>query len=174
MKTNKKLIISLLILCFVFTVTAGAKLTGAYLLDRVSATTDFSGGTIDCRVIPSSESGAHTVSVENTGTADGYIRASVTAVWQNDAGDTYYKTPGEGVDYAIEFSDAWEKSADGYWYFKQAAKAGDVTDPLILGVTECGSSKPEGYRLHLDVTANIIQAEPDGRPADDAWGVDIW
>lgn len=79
--------------------------------------------------------------------------------------------PVEGVDYTVDWSDSsWIKGTDGYWYYAQAVAPDALT--AVLTDTATAVSAPDGYRLHLQILATAIQAQP-ANAVQEAWGVTL-
>ena len=65
----------------------------------------------------------------------------------------------------------WEKSADGYYYYKQEVEAEDSTTKLISNMETIGEV-PEGYTLSVEILAEAIQIENNQKALKDAWKLD--
>lgn len=106
-----------------------------------------------------------------------YVRAVIVVTWQDDAGNVYSVKPVEGDDYVLERDTANWFQKDGFYYHKAMVNSGDNTEILIK---ECyqKAEAPDGYKLHVEIIAQTIQAlggtDADGTPAvTDAWGVEV-
>ena len=116
------------------------------------------------------------VNVENTGNVSAYIRAAIVVTWQDADGNVAPETPVPGKDYSISLAEGnWSaKQDDGYYYYKNAVKAGKTTSALIeeaKQIAEYGD-----YKLVIEILAQTIQADgvdSNGKtPVELAWGED--
>lgn len=178
-KLNTKQLSLLISLLLVLTITVGGTL--AYIITKTDMVTNiFKPTEVTCEVVePGWEDGKLTkskVTVKNTGDVAAYIRAAIVVTWQNDQGQVLADVPVVGDDYTITLkvgeSEAWIES-DGYYYHKTPVSAKQNTNTSIL-VEECtvtGTAPVDGYKLHVEIIADAIQAEP-ADAVTEAWGVD--
>ena len=130
------------------------------------------------------ESVSKIVTVKNTGESDAYIR-----VWVNTAisepGDPItnpliknlpltIEVEGETVELIdIDYNTAdWEQGEDGYWYYDEALKAGETTEPLFENVTfhKLMGNAYQNSRTIVDVSAEATQVANNGTSAMTAAG----
>lgn len=113
------------------------------------------------------------VKVTNEGTADAYVRATVSVYWEDDAGNQLWEAPIEGTDYTMDWGDTlagqadprWIAGADGYYYWSQPVGAKGSTANLIDVATRL--TQPQGKHLVVDIATQALQANQ--KAFDDAW-----
>lgn len=127
---------------------------------------------VSCQVEEVFENGVkEDVQIRNTGDIDAYIRAAVIVTFLSDDGKVLSASPKEGADYSVTWgADGWQKGADGYWYYKKSVAPGNATSVLLETAT--AMTAPAGYRLHIQIVATAIQAQPENA-VKDAWGVHV-
>ena len=111
-----------------------------------------------------------TLAVQNTGTAQAYIRASYAVNWMDGEENIVAAVP-EDYSYALdENQGAWVEGVDGYFYYPAPVAPGEETPSLLT----CSVSRPENpvYTLSVEVVAEAIQSNPAGA-AEEAWGVTV-
>ena len=142
-------------LAFIMTETSGKKNTFTPAQVSCKVNEDFNGA------VKSS------VTVENTGETDAYIRAAVSITWMKneDASDQTVaaRVPAEGVDYDIAYLEntGWMKGGDGYWYYQTPVAPGADTGVLIRECRQlAGANVPQGYHLSVEIVASAIQSSP--------------
>ncbi len=170
-KLNKGRIIALSLILAVIALSAVGG-TVAYLFDRTeSVTNSFSPVQVSCLIQETFNDGElvkENVSVKNTSDIPAYIRAAVVVTWTDLTGGISAKAPISGVDYVIEFgSGAWERGADGYYYYSVPVDSGAQTDVLITSVRPL--TYKTGYTLTVEVLAEAIQSSP-ANVVTDTWG----
>lgn len=121
------------------------------------------------------------VKIQNTGSADAYIRASVIFTWVDSEGNVYGEEPKEwssntnSGDYTITWcglaeNGGWILGTDGYYYYKNKVGPSELTTVLF---TDCklveGISIPEGYNFSVEILSQSIQSNPD-QAIIDSWG----
>ncbi len=137
-----------------------------------SVTNTFTPTPVACTVIEDpfeqGESSVKTnVSVQNTGEADAYIRATIVVTWQNEAGEVLGKTPVLNEDYTLSINEktdknpegGWKKGNDGYWYCIKADAVDDTKTAVLINPCEALTSQGD-YTLSVEILAQAIQAEP--------------
>ena len=120
----------------------------------------------------------------NTGEVNAYLRVAFSASWMttDDEGNrviapedvlspTDLTTTEFGDDYTID----WDNTSNwqyyqGYFYYLSPLEPGGETPVLITSVTPKDSA--ENYQFRFDVSAQLIQAEPEDA-VKNAWGVVI-
>lgn len=109
------------------------------------------------------------ITVENTGNIDAYIRVRLVSYWIDESGAIVSKS--SEMPTFTKASD-WIQDAgnDTYYYTKKVAPDASTTTLLDSDITLRLSS--EGYRQVVEVFAEAIQAEPD-EAVTDSWNVTI-
>lgn len=112
------------------------------------------------------------VSVHNEGDVPVYIRVALVPTWKD--GNNATGLVAEGTYSLTLGSNKWFKSADGFYYYKEAVAAGAKTEILI---TECKPNANlgeayQGKKFELDVIATMIQAAPP-EAVEEAWKVSV-
>lgn len=91
---------------------------------------------------------------------DAFVRVKVELVGKLANGTT--KT----VPLTIDYNDAkWVKAADGWYYYKQGLKTGEITEPLFKTVTLSGADMDnswQGAKIEIKVTAQGLQTANNG------------
>lgn len=110
-----------------------------------------------------------------------YVRAAIVVTWE-DANGVLATPPVEGTDYEITLNtgDWFEKDwfeKDGFYYLKEPI-IGGKTAVLIEELRELKDAPKDGYKLHVEIISQTIQAlgstDGGGTPAvTDAWGVSV-
>lgn len=105
------------------------------------------------------------VKVTNKSDFSAYVRATYTVYWKDAAGNIDASVPADACE--INTTD-WTYSNGVYYYNKGAVAAGGTTSNFI---NRCKpkDSAPEGYRLVVEVSAEVVQAEPV-QAVIDVWG----
>ena len=105
--------------------------------------------------------------IKNTGASDAWVRVKV---------EKNIKLQGEGtpdtglVELTLNTTDWTEK--DGYYYYKEALKPGEVTAPIFTAVTfkpDMGNEY-QNATATVDVTAQAVQTANNGATVMDAQG----
>ena len=150
------------LLAVVAVLTVGVTL--AYLHDMTDPLEEhFVPVEVACRVVMSDrEDIAENVAVMNTGDISAYIRVATVVTWVSESsGTTYGGGPLLGSDYTVTMGDGgWFMGSDGFYYYKNAVAAGDVTPYLYASVAAVEGQAPEGYRLSVRFLASAIQSAP--------------
>ena len=106
-------------------------------------------------------------SVKNDGDIPALIRVKLVLNWVDKEGNVVADTGDLPVP---AFRDDWQQLG-GFLYYRSLVPAGGVTVPVVKALDE--GEVPEGLHLQTIVLAEAIQAEPDGRAAQEAWGVTL-
>ena len=105
--------------------------------------------------------------IKNTGASDAWVRVKVEKSIKLKGEDT----PDTGlVELALNTADWTEK--DGYYYYKEALKPGEVTAPIFTAVTfkpDMGNEY-QNATATVDVTAQAVQTANNGATVMDAQG----
>ena len=184
MKTKKLIIITslVLILAMALTGTVYAILHGASNTATNTLTPD-SDNTPE--VAETFENGVkYNVKFTNTADYSVYVRAAVVVTWQNADGEVYSVRPitntnASIADYQLDIdSTDWFFDAEsGLYYYKHPVPGGESTTVLLNNCRQTGTA-PAGYKLHVELVCQTVQAKgttDDGNvPAVvDAWGVTL-
>ena len=167
-KRSKKTYIMLFSLALILTMTVGGTL--AFLI-----ATD---GPIVNTFLPTKTSISveenFDVTIKNNGNISAYVRAMVVVTWQNDAGEVLGVKPVSGTDYnMILDGNGWDtNTSDSFYYYKTPVAANSSTGVLIDKCKQLQAAPQEGYKLHVEILAQSIQAEPASVVADN-WGVTV-
>lgn len=105
------------------------------------------------------------VKVKNIGNIDGFMRATLSAVWLTEAGDI---AP-DAVDPLVFDQHANWFYHEGFYYYKIRVAPGETTENLIDAF---GLPTKAGLRFELQVIASSIQADPD-EAVEHAWPVQV-
>lgn len=140
--------------------------TAAFLVTKTEPVEEaFAYAQVSCEVTRSGSA----LAVQNTGTAQAYIRASYAVNWRDGEGYIAAAAP-EDYSCDLEENPQWEKGEDGYFYYPAPVDPGGETPSLLT----CSVSRPEEpvYTLSVEVVAEAIQSTP-AEAAEDAWGVTV-
>ena len=154
---------AVLLIAVILLITTAVGSTAAFLVTKTEPVVEaFAYAQVSCQVTDA-------LAVQNTGTAQAYIRASYAVNWRDVNGNIAAVTP-EGYSCDLDPQDAWVEGGDGYFYYPDPVDPGDETPSLLT----CGVSRPENpeYTLSVEVVAEAIQSDP-AEAAEDAWGVTV-
>ena len=154
---------AVLLIAVLLLVSTAVGSTAAFLVTKTEPVVeDFAYAQVSCQV-------TDTLAVQNTGTAQAYIRASYAVNWLDGDGNIAAAAP---EDYSCDLAEnpQWEKGGDGYFYYPYPVAPGDETPSLLT----CSVYYPENpkYTLSVEVVAEAIQSNP-AEAAEDAWGVRV-
>lgn len=139
--------------------------TAAFLVTKTEPVVeDFAYAQVSCQV-------TDTLAVQNTGTAQAYIRASYAVNWLDGGGNIVAAVPEDySCDLVKDPQGAWVEGGDGYFYYPDPVDPGDEMPSLLT----CSVSCPENpkYTLSVEVVAEAIQSNP-AEAAEDAWSVRV-
>lgn len=112
------------------------------------------------------------LTVENTGEMDVYVRVRFVSNWVN--GTDLMAKPSEIPVVADLDTGNWIYDATNYtYYYKHKLEAdGDKTPDLLAGGTITLKVSSEGYNQTFEVVSEAIQAEPDDAVIE-AWGATV-
>ena len=158
---------AVLLIAVLLLITTAVGSTAAFLVTETGPVVeDFAYAQVSCQVTRS----GNALAVQNTGTAQAYIRASYAVNWLDGEENIVVAAP-EGYSYDLdENQGAWVDGGDGYFYYPYPVAPGDETPSLLT----CSVSRPEEpeYTLSVEVVAEAIQSDP-AEAAADAWGVTV-
>lgn len=109
------------------------------------------------------------ITVENTGNIDAYIRVRLVSYWIDESGAIVSKSS-EMPTFGI--ADDWIPDAGNYTYYYTKKVAPDAFTTTLLDSDITLRLSSEGYRQVVEVFAEAIQAEPD-EAVTDSWNVTI-
>lgn len=115
-----------------------------------------------------------------------YVRAAIVVTWEDASGNILATPPVDSdvldpdvvdPDYKIDLNtSAWFKKGE-FYYYRTPIYSGN-TLPLINRLTKLKDAPKDGYKLHVEIISQTIQAlgstDDGGTPAvTDAWGVSV-
>ena len=111
------------------------------------------------------------VKIQNTGTTDAFIRATVVVTWQDAKGVVYAQKPVKNVDYAINWvKDDWTDLTGDYYYYKNKVAPNAETKVLFTDCKPLKAAPMDGYTLHVEIIGQGIQAQGiPGETYANAW-----
>lgn len=156
---------AVLLIAVLLLISTAVGATAAFLVTKTGPVVeDFAYAQVSCQV-------TDTLAVQNTGTAQAYIRASYAVNWLDREENIVAAVP---EDYSCDLAEnpqgAWVDGGDGYFYYPDPVDPGGETPSLLT----CSVLCPEepAYTLSVEVVAEAIQSTPAGA-AEDAWGVTV-
>lgn len=156
---------AVLLIAVLLLITTAVGSTAAFLVTKTGPVVEaFAYAQVSCQVTDA-------LAVQNTGTAQAYIRASYAVNWRDGEGIIAAVTPdGYSCDLVKDPQGAWVEGGDGYFYYPDPVDPGGETPSLLT----CSVSRPEDpeYTLSVEVVAEAIQSNP-AEAAADAWGVTV-
>lgn len=160
---------AVLLIAVLLLVSTAVGSTAAFLVTKTKPVVeDFAYAQVSCQVTRSDNA----LAVQNTGTAQAYIRASYAVNWRLDGDENIAAAVPE--DYSCDLVEnpqgAWVEGGDGYFYYPYPVDPGDEAPSLLT----CSAPYPEypGYTLSVEVVAEAIQSNPAGA-AEEAWDVTV-
>ena len=159
---------AVLLIAVLLLITTAVGSTAAFLVTKTEPVEEaFAYAQVSCQVTQS----GNALGVQNTGTAQAYIRASYAVNWLDVNGNIVAAAP-EGYSCGLveDPQDAWVEGGDGYFYYPYPVDPGSETPSLLT----CSVSRPENpeYTLSVEVVAEAIQSDP-AEAAEEAWGVAV-
>lgn len=154
-----------LALALVLTLTAGGTL--AYLVSNTGAVTNtFTPAKPKIEIVEKFDGEVKKeITVKNTGDINVYVRVMLVASYQDAAGvcGTHAdKVPSSVLPDSDYNNTDWVKGSDGYYYYRTALASGATTNNLLAkGKTIVLNQQENCCKMHVDVLAQAIQAEPD-------------
>lgn len=154
---------AVLLIAVLLLISTAVGSTAAFLVTKTGPVVEnFAYAQVSCQV-------TDTLAVQNTGTAQAYIRASYAVNWLDREENIVAAVP---EDYSCDLAEnpQWEKGGDGYFYYPDPVDPGDEAPSLLT----CSVSCPEDpeYTLSVEVVAEAIQSNP-AEAAEEAWGVTV-
>lgn len=154
---------AVLLIAVLLLITTAVGSTAAFLVTKTEPVVEaFAYAQFSCQV-------TDTLAVQNTGTAQAYIRASYAVNWLDREENIVAAVP---EDYSCDLAEnpQWGKGGDGYFYYPYPVDPGDEAPSLLT----CSVSRPENpeYTLSVEVVAEAIQSTP-AEAAEDAWSVRV-
>lgn len=181
MKNNKKVI--LIPALTTFLLTFGSISSVAYFTAEDTVTNVFSAAHADIEIPENPETGPYDwgvdtkkVSIKNTSeTMDGYVRAAIFPQIKNADGNienqptnTFTTPTGNKLAYGdivLVLADNWSDNflyKNGYFYYKNILKFGEITPELLQGVVLSETANKELYKdktIDVEVISTIVQKE---------------
>lgn len=158
---------AVLLIAVLLLISTAVGSTAAFLVTKTEPVVeDFAYAQVSCQVTRSGSA----LAVQNTGTAQAYIRASYAVNWLDGDENIAAAVP---EDYSCDLDEnqgAWVDGGDGYFYYPYPVDPGGETPSLLT----CSVLRPEEpvYTLSVEVVAEAIQSNP-AEAAEDAWGVTV-
>lgn len=156
---------AVLLIAVLLLITTAVGSTAAFLVTKTGPVEEsFAYAQVSCQVTDA-------LAVQNTGTAQAYIRASYAVNWLDGKGNIAAAVPeGYSCDLDEDPQGAWIDGEDGYFYYPYPVAPGGETPSLLT----CSPSYPEepAYTLSVEVVAEAIQSDP-AEAAEEAWGVRV-
>lgn len=155
---------AVLLIAVLLLISTAVGSTAAFLVTKTGPVEEsFAYAQVSCQVTDA-------LAVQNTGTAQAYIRASYAVNWRLDGEESIAAAVPEGYSCDLAENPQWEKGEDGYFYYPYPVAPGDETPSLLT----CSPSYPEepAYTLSVEVVAEAIQSTP-AEAAEEAWGVTV-
>lgn len=163
-KMNKKLLVMLVSATLLLTFAVSG--TVAYLADATGGVVNtFQPASVEPQINEKFENDVKTdVTITNVGSTDGYFRAAIVVTWRDGNGNIYPAMPAEGTDkdYTISLNlgtgaEQWTLS-NGFYYYNQVLSPEEVSANLINSCIPVEGKAPEGYKLHVAIAAQGVQA----------------
>ena len=157
---------AVLLIAVILLITTAVGSTAAFLVTKTEPVEEaFAYAQVSCQVTRSGSA----LGVQNTGTAQAYIRASYAVNWLDGDGSIVAAAPEDYSCDPVE-NPQWEKGEDGYFYYPYPVDPRGETPSLLT----CSVSYPEdpAYTLSVEVVAEAIQSNP-AEAAEEAWGVTV-
>lgn len=156
---------AVLLIAVILLITTAVGSTAAFLVTKTDPVEEsFAYAQVSCQVTDA-------LAVQNTGTAQVYIRASYAVNWRDGEGKIAAAEPeGYSCDLVKDPQGAWVEGEDGYFYYPDPVAPGDEAPSLLTCIVSCPED-PE-YTLSVEVVAEAIQSNP-AEAAEEAWGVRV-
>lgn len=166
---NKKLTILFLSLALIMMAAAA----GTYAL--LTATTSpienqFRPSDVACQVNENfTGTEKSNITVENTGSADEFVRVDLVTYRVNDKGQ---RIGGTATIPALTLGNDWFKGTDGFYYYKKPVAPGETTATALCSnaITLQTYDDADGGKQVIEVFAECIQSEPD-KVVNNSWQV---
>lgn len=155
-KTKTILVLAMVVLVLACAVGG----TIAFLIDTTGAVTNtFTPAKVTCAVVegdfsPGVSTTKNNVKIQNTGTTDAWIRATVVANWVVGEGNNAKVVAPCDITFALPTE--WILK-DGYYYYSQPVPANEYTADLITRYT-APTGGPEGAHLEMTIVCQVVQS----------------
>lgn len=174
MRKSRKLLPGLVILVLVLALAVGG--VYSYMFARTEdAANELAPAMVSCTVDETfKDNKKSSITVQNTGKVDAYLRVRLVTYWVNDADEIVAK-PSKKL--TVTLTDNWLADTDNNtYYYKSPVEPGKSTDNLLKDAITLISEG--GYNQVIEVFAEAIQAkgttdEGDIPAVTDAWGVTV-
>jgi hypothetical protein len=156
---------AVLLIAVLLLISTAVGSTAAFLVTKTDPVVEgFAYAQVSCQV-------TDTLAVQNTGTAQAYIRASYAVNWRDREENIVAAVPEDySCDLVKDPQGAWVEGGDGYFYYPAPVDPGGET-PSLLTFSVSRPENPE-YTLSVEVVAEAIQSNP-AEAAEEAWGVTV-
>lgn len=156
-----------LIAGLIIILAAGGTATLSWLSDSANPlTNNFTPANVPPEIVEEFDgTNKSNVKIKNIGNIDGFMRATLVAVWRNAEGDI----AAEPVGPLVFTQNANWFLHEGYYYYKIRIAPGATTENLI---DSFDLPVKAGLRFELQVIASSIQAAPD-EAVEHAWPVTV-
>ena len=108
------------------------------------------------------------ITVQNTGTIDAYLRVRLVTYWVDGAGNVAGKA---SPPLTVPLASGWIAGANNTFYYKTPVKPGDSTDNLLEGSPLTLLEDGE-YHQVIEVFAEAIQSSPSNAVTD-SWQITL-
>ena len=162
-KTKTILVLAMVVLVLACAVGG----TIAFLIDTTGTVTNtFTPAKVTCDVVEqfTNNTTKDWVKIQNTGTTDAWIRATVVANWVVGEGNNAKVLSPCDITFALPTE--WILK-DGYYYYSQPVPANEYTADLITRYT-APTGGPEGAHLEMTIVCQAVQSNL-GSTAQDAF-----
>lgn len=159
-RMNKtKTILALALVALLLTCAVGG--TVAYLVTQTgSVTNTFTPAKVTCKVAETFNNNLkENVKIQNTGTTDAWIRATVVGNWVVGTGaDKKIVAPWtDDIAYNAGEDSPWTKGNDGYYYYNRIVSSQGYTANLFDSYKQ-KTSPVEGAHLELTIVCQAVQS----------------
>ncbi len=147
--------------------------TIAWLFDDASVTNTFEMAVVEGSIPETFVDNVKSdVKVTNNGDIPAYIRVMLTLTIMNSDGSIANVNPEGKYTLNLNLGNDWFEGSDGFYYYKTPVEAGGETSVLVEEAKEIMTALEEGQYLRLDVSAQLIQADPTDA-VKESWGVSV-
>lgn len=130
----------------------------AYMFMRTDTEgTDFIPAQVACKVYsPEAGDAVDSITVENTGNINAYLRVRLVTYWVDSDGNVAPK-PSPTLTVSYNSTD-WIKGSDNTFYYKVSVAPDGFTTNLLTGPIILGTE--DGYKQEVDIFGEAIQSKP--------------
>lgn len=168
MKHKKSLLAAILVVILLASAVSG---TIAYLKASTQKVVNkFTPAKVDTKIEESFTNGnKSSITVKNSSDSDAipaYVRVAIVGNWCDEEGKV---VEAWNEDITIDET-AWEKHADGFYYYKKKLPVGSETENLLKVAIASTDDAHPGLHLEVTVMQQAIQSEPK-TAVTEKWGV---